>query len=204
MKIAIIITKNFLFITIIYPFVVASIQKNGAFIVAVLSSRNSVMKTNVQQGFTLIELMIVIAIIGVLAAIALPMYQDYVIKAQVQRVYYEINSTRTVIDSLLANGILPTMNPDEDGQIIDGSRFEYIGIDQDNVTSNLVYTASVQLSGSDFQSVTATFGRNAYTGIKDAQVILRRANDGYWSCEINPNGKQWSTRYTPASCTVTN
>ncbi|MCX7902171.1 MAG: pilin, partial [Burkholderiaceae bacterium] len=51
----------------------------------------------VQQGFTLIELMIVVAIIGILAAVALPAYQDYTARAKVSEVVLAASSCRTTI-----------------------------------------------------------------------------------------------------------
>jgi len=50
-----------------------------------------------QQGFTLIELMIVVAIIGILAAIALPAYQDYTIRSRVSEIILAASSTRTCV-----------------------------------------------------------------------------------------------------------
>jgi type IV pilus assembly protein PilA len=52
------------------------------------------MKRRVQQGFTLIELMIVIAIIGILAAVALPAYQDYTVRAKVSEVILAASSAK--------------------------------------------------------------------------------------------------------------
>ena len=62
----------------------------------------------VQKGFTLIELMIVVAIIGILAAIAIPQYQDYISRSQVQRVVGEASSVRTAIEEILMRGGNPT------------------------------------------------------------------------------------------------
>ena len=53
------------------------------------------MKNNMQKGFTLIELMIVIAIIGILAAIALPAYQDYTVRAKISEALLAVSSVKT-------------------------------------------------------------------------------------------------------------
>lgn len=55
------------------------------------------MKAQMQKGFTLIELMIVVAIIGILAAVALPAYQDYTTRAKVSEVMLAASSARTAI-----------------------------------------------------------------------------------------------------------
>lgn len=55
------------------------------------------MKRSMQKGFTLIELMIVVAIIGILAAVALPAYQDYTVRARVSEVVLAASSCRTSI-----------------------------------------------------------------------------------------------------------
>lgn len=62
------------------------------------------MKRSIQKGFTLIELMIVVAIIGILAAVALPAYQDYTKRAKMSEVVLAASACRTSITELYQSG----------------------------------------------------------------------------------------------------
>lgn len=99
-----------------------------------------------QQGFTLIELMIVVAIIGILAALAVPAYQDYTIRSKVSESASLASAARTAVDVYFSeNGTLPAVGIAHTSLGLSGA-----------ASYNAKYVSQVQVGASAAGDVTVT------------------------------------------------
>lgn len=148
---------------------------------------------SVQKGFTLIELMIVVAIIGILAAVAIPQYQNYVAKSQVARVVGELATVRVDIDTCLMDGKAA------DECYVSWTKSNMLGADDGKTLDELeggegMPTVTYDLSGE--VTIVGKFAGAAAAPIRDKEVTwTRTASDGSWACTTTVEAK-----YTGPNC----
>lgn len=155
-----------------------------------------------QAGFTLIELMIVVAIIGILAAVALPAYQDYTVRAKVSEIVLAASSCRTSITETVQSAVGTTL-PAADAW----------GCEITTTAKQTKYVKEIHTDNAGKVLVTS----QAATDLKDAAskvvslVPLTAANTPLvntdvgktvwgWRCGLSGDGTTMPTKYLPGSC----
>ena len=140
------------------------------------------------NGFTLIELMIVVAILGILTAVSIPLYQGYVAKTHVSRAVGELGQYRSAVEEAVGRN-QPVTNT-------------AIGYTPSNITTGTSATDIATLNADGSGQLQVTLGGNAHPRVSGVQVTFQRSPAGSWDCVIDPSGNPsgWQDIYLPPGC----
>jgi len=151
------------------------------------------MKAQLQKGFTLIELMIVVAIIGILAAIALPAYQDYMGRSQMTEAMTLASGAKTSVAEYYSNnGGMPGGN-------------QSAGLAQPtDIKGKYVRQVEVLATGATKGQIVATMQSSGVAaGVSGLTLILSPITSTgalSWKCKGSGSAQQATAKYYPSSC----
>lgn len=153
--------------------------------------------TQIQKGFTLIELMIVVAIIGILAAVALPAYQDYTTRAKITEVNLQVSACKNAVSEFLqANNSFPADANAAGCNSTAATKYMAAGLAV-SATTAAITSGAIQNTGSGADSKKIILQPTSDAGRTTALAAAGTAIAG-WSC--GTDATTTNLKYFPASC----